>query len=685
MRNVTVFLFLLQCAMAGSPPLNFSLNAGAGCYGICIAPPGIYVLALTTDSSGNTYFTGSTNIANLPTGPNAFQPALPQSECFFPFAGYACSHAFVVKLDPGGNVLWATYLGGNGVDTATAMAVDSSGNVFVAGSTGPSSLNSCATCAGNTFPITPGAPYGPPTPPDQTVGFVTEVSADGSRLLFSTFLPGSSGGEVALAVDSIDNAYVAYQTGSGAPVQTTPGAFETTPATPANGTVVVKFNTAGSAVAYATYLGIGDFPASLAVDAAGNAVIAGYAQNGFPVTAGAYQTSVPAGQQAGFIAKLNASGSGLVYATYLGQSVSDVALDANGDAYVVAVLPSGETVQEVAHLSGDGSSLVYAVSVAGATGVAVDLSGDAYVAGSNPNAAQTVFVERIAPGGVVSGSEVLGGPAVNAPGQPVPLNDSANVIAVAPNGSAVISGRAVSGQFPGIDEPVTASGFVYVASLFINATIMNAASYVAGPVAPGEIASVFGYGFAQGGVVPAVNGVLPSSYASMSAMFDEFPAPLIYVSPRQINLQVPWEIAGRSSVNMSVVVSGETLGPYVVQVAAAAPGIFYVTNADGSINSAANPAAQGSFVAIYGTGGGVVSTAGVDGALWPVSPLSWMTLPVSVSMGGASAAVIYAGSAPTLLSGFFQINATLPQAGTGTAPVVLNIGGASTTVGVSVR
>lgn len=684
--------------MAGNPPLNFSFNAGTGCYGICVAPPGIYVNALATDSSGNTYFTGTTNIASLPTGSNAFQPSFPQSGCFLPFVAYACSHAYVVKLDPSGNVLWATYLGGNGVDSATAIAVDSAGNVFLAGSTGPSELNSCSSCAPNTFPTTQDAPYGPPSPPDQTVGFLTRLSADGSQLVFSTFLPGSCGGNVALAIDSIDNAYVTYQTGESSPVTTSPGAFEAAPSPAANGTLVLKVNTnppvmplpllaarpaaTPGATGYATYLGVGDFPMAIAVDSAGSAVVAGYAQSGFPVTAGAYQTTYPAGQQAGFVAKLNASGSGLIYATYLGQSVTAAALDANGDAYVVAVLPPGESVQQVVHLSGDGSALVYSVPAQGVTSVAVDLIGDAYVAGTNPSAAQTVFVERIAPGGAVSGGEVLGGPAVGAPGQPVPINDTANVIAIAPNGSAVISGRAVSGQFPGISEPITENGFVYVASLFISPTIMSAASYVAGPVAPGEIVAIFGYGW--GGAETTVNfgayGVVP-----------------IYLSAHQINVQVPWEIAGEASIQMSIVSTTgpgfgpvspvSTIGPFVVQVAPSAPGVFFVNNSDGTTNSASNPASRGDFISIYGTGGGLMNPAGVDGANWPLSPLSSMTLPVSVSIGGASANLIYAGSAPTLLSGFFQINAGVPVniAPSSNASLVLTIGAASTTVPVAIR
>lgn len=80
---------------------------------------------------GNTYFTGNINVTTLPTTPNAFQPSLPQSTCFFLFSNYPCTHAFVVKLNAAGNVVWATYLGGNGADSGSAIAVDAGGDVLV--------------------------------------------------------------------------------------------------------------------------------------------------------------------------------------------------------------------------------------------------------------------------------------------------------------------------------------------------------------------------------------------------------------------------------------------------------------------------------------------------------------------------------------------------------------------------
>jgi uncharacterized protein (TIGR03437 family) len=138
--------------------------------------------------------------------------------------------------------------------------------------------------------------------------------------------------------------------------------------------------------------------------------------------------------------------------------------------------------------------------------------------------------------------------------------------------------------------------------------------------------------------------------------FDEFSAPQTYASPTQINVQVPWEIAGRASTVVSVANAGLLAGRTVVSVRAAQPGIFYVVNSDGSRNSAANPAVGGDFVSIYATGGGAMSVPGATGMSWPLAPLSFLMQAVSVSVSVGGGKVVYAGSVPTLGSGFFQLN-----------------------------
>jgi uncharacterized protein (TIGR03437 family) len=153
---------------------------------------------------------------------------------------------------------------------------------------------------------------------------------------------------------------------------------------------------------------------------------------------------------------------------------------------------------------------------------------------------------------------------------------------------------------------------------------------------------------------------------------------------QQATVQVPWEIAGQTSTEVVVTYNG---GPPAgatasvpVVVATASPGIFAVANSDGTLNSPSNPAKAGGFITIYGTGGGVTNSLGTTGGLWPINAsLATLTQPVSVSIGGTNVTVLYAGAAPTLESGYFQINVALPSGlhASSAVNLVVNVGGSS--------
>jgi uncharacterized protein (TIGR03437 family) len=200
--------------------------------------------------------------------------------------------------------------------------------------------------------------------------------------------------------------------------------------------------------------------------------------------------------------------------------------------------------------------------------------------------------------------------------------------------------------------------------------VENAGSYQTGAISPGEILSIFGSGFNAGAIVS----------------FDGTAAPVLYGGAGQINLVAPYEIAGRTSTNMTVNVDGVTSAPEAFPVAAAAPGIFIVLNQDYSINSAANPAAQSSVLVLYATGEGQTNPPGVDGKT-AADVLPKPVLPVSVMVGGKSAIMQYAGAAPNFIAGAMQINAQLPPGvASGTSvPLVLNVGSFRTTVKVAIR
>ena len=218
------------------------------------------------------------------------------------------------------------------------------------------------------------------------------------------------------------------------------------------------------------------------------------------------------------------------------------------------------------------------------------------------------------------------------------------------------------------------SGRVSTSSVPAVTAVVNAGSFVAGAVSPGEIVSIFGSGFS-------------ADTSATKVYFDSTAAPLLYTSPGQINAVVPYEIAAQASTNMHVEINGVASGSQTLAVASAAPGIFIVLNQDYSINSAARPAARESAVIVYATGEGQTNPAGVDGKIadtvWPKPVDS-----VSASVAGADAKVLYAGAAPFFIAGAMQINVKLPAglaAGT-VAPLVVSVGAFhSQTVMIAVR
>jgi acetyltransferase-like isoleucine patch superfamily enzyme len=235
---------------------------------------------------------------------------------------------FVTKLNPSGTALvYSTYLGGSGCEGVLGIAVDALSNAYVAGAT--SSTN---------FPTTSGAFQTALGGGDD--GFVTKLNPAGTALVYSTYL-GGGGNEAgyAIAVDALSNAYVEGSTNS-TNFPTTSGAFQLASGGAADG-FVTKLNPAGTALVYSTYLGgSGNDQAQggIALDGLGNAYVAGHTQaTNFPTTSGAFQTAL-GGDYDAFVTKLNPTGTGLVYSTYLGGSGFDaaqgIALDALGSAYV---------------------------------------------------------------------------------------------------------------------------------------------------------------------------------------------------------------------------------------------------------------------------------------------------------------------------------------------------------------
>ena len=296
-------------------------------------------------------------------------------------------------------------------------------------------------------------------------------------LVYSTYL-GGSGYDVgsAIAVDSSGSAYVTGSTTS-ANFPTTVGAFQTTYGG-GDDTFVSKLNAAGSALVYSTYLSDSS-PESgheIAVDSSGSAYIMGDTYNtNFPITAGAFQTTYGGGRDA-FVSKLNASGSSLIYSTYLGGSGNDedggIAVDSSGSAYVTGFTGStdfptttgayqttnGGGGAFVSKLNAAGSALAYSTYLGGSSlsigfGIAVDSSGNAYVTGfTSGNFPTTAGAYQTTAGGnrdvFVSKLNVTGSALVYSTYLGGNKDENGNGIAVDSSGSAYVTGNTYSTNFP---------------------------------------------------------------------------------------------------------------------------------------------------------------------------------------------------------------------------------------------
>lgn len=356
------------------------------------------IRGIAVDSSSNIYLTGSTSSLDFPTTTGAFQVTHGPNADGVSFS----DDAFITKLNSHGNgFIYSTFIGGSSSDSAGGIAVDADGNAYVAGSS--FSLD---------FPTTVGA--------FQTVShrnddaFVLKLNPEGSALLYSTFLGGEDMDSASkIAIDDVGNAYV----GGGTRSLDFPVTYAVTPRLRyIDDAFVAKLSPNGSELIYSVCLGSSgeDTLRGLAIDAWGNAFITGitdgnlnprYGQRLFPMR-NAIQ-SVSGGDWEGFVTKINAAGTDLIYSTYLGGSwmdyCEDIAVDPMGNAYVAGYTLSRDfetkhPLQDTCACSGDdgdgflvrlapdGQQYGFATFIGGssddsATSVAVDRFGSAYVLG----------------------------------------------------------------------------------------------------------------------------------------------------------------------------------------------------------------------------------------------------------------------------------------------------------------
>jgi uncharacterized protein (TIGR03437 family) len=250
------------------------------------------------------------------------------------------------------------------------------------------------------------------------------------------------------------------------------------------------------------------------------------------------------------------------------------------------------------------------------------------------------------------------------------------------------SARDQPGEFTKFAPPTVANGRVYMPTLSnavvvygvltgssiaptpVISSVVNSASFLPGPVAPGELVTIFGANL--GPSLPAgaqlSNNLVAHTVENTQVLIGGVAAPILYASATQINTIVPFGVSG-ATTEFQVTYQGQPMAALSLPVDAASPAIFSsngsgggegaILNQDGSVNSGTNPAAPGSVVALFATGGGLTTPASDDGAL-TTAPYPAPDLPVSVTIAGTSAQVKYAGAAPGLVAGVLQIDVVVP-------------------------
>ena len=422
------------------------------------------------DGTGNAYIAGYTASTDFPTR-NPLQAS----------SGGGANDAFVAKIDPTGSLVYATYLGGADDDGAQAIAVDGAGNAYVTGYT----LSTNFPTANALQPMNATKA----NCVSSGDAFVAKLDPAGATLVYSTYLGGSCQDQAwGIALDGSNDVYVAGWTTSSDyptknPVQASvSGAF--------GDAFLTKIASTGASLDYSTYLGGSglDFARGVAVDGSGNAYLVGYtASANFP-TRQPIQAAYAGGTFYGdaFVAKFDATGSALVYSTYLGGSNDDlaeaVAVDGAGVAHVSGFtestnFPTANAMQGsygggpgdgfVAAIDAGGSAFAYCTYLGGtgddnALGIAVKATGEATVVGFtdstnfttvNPVQAQygggfnDAFVSTFdASGATFTFSTFLGGSGI----------DSANAVALDGAGNVHVAGETASTDFPTV-QPVQAS------------------------------------------------------------------------------------------------------------------------------------------------------------------------------------------------------------------------------------
>ncbi len=592
---------------------------------------------IAVDVQGNAYITGSAGSIDFPTTKNAVQTSPGGS-----------GDAFLTKLNAFGSALvYSTYLGGSGIDTGSAVALDSAGNAYVAGSTFSTDFPTKYP-----FQSAKGA---------QQDAFVAKINAAGTDLAYSTYLGGDAVDQGnGIAVDAAGNAYVTGYTASGNFPLQSPLRGSSSNSVDA---FVTKLNPAGSALVYSTYLGGSgtDYGTAIAVDSSGSAYVTGIvASEDFPVVNPIDATLGSHAVDDAFVAKFTPAGSSLVYSTFLGGGSADesyaIAIDQAGNAYVTGRTNSSDfpltgAIQStrvafdifVTEINAAGSAKLFSTFIGGSgsesgRGIAVDHLGNIHVAGEGTSTDFPVVRPlQGASGGGAGPQDALVLLLGNAP----PVNGP--VI-------TAVSDNLVDGG------PVVPGGWFYVKGTDL-----------------ADVTRIWGAGdFSD-------STTLPTDLNGVEVWVNGAPVPVYFISPGQVNAQAPANVSGAMTVQIFRLGLGSNV--LTASVAQVQPSLyFYQANSknyaaalfhdyslmgDPAIVPGTHKAKPGDIIQLYAAGLGPSPSGSVLTAPVPITG-------VSVTLGTTSAQVL---AADLVAPGQYQVNFVVPQLANGEYVITVSAGG----------
>ncbi len=611
--------------------------------------------AIVIDAFDNVLVAGQTNSAGFPVssgvGGAVFNPTT------FPATNAGGYDGFVTKFSANGiGPIYSTCIGGNRDDFVRGIALDGSGNAYVAGATASADLRASGSFQGALGGLT-----------DAFVARISEISL--SVTPASVNLGVNQIQQFSATVLNAANTAVIWTINPAVGTISNTGLYQAPASSPTAVTVIVTATSIAdpskSAVASVT---VGP-PISVSVAPA-------------TVTLGPGQT-----QQ--FTANVTNTSNALVNWTIAPQTGI---ISGAGFYTAPAAITVRTTVTLTATSVADSSKTAIAlITLQPPTPVAITVTPASISMTAGEKQQFSAAVTGLASSAVTWSAAPLVG-TVDAAGlytapYPITANQTVTVTARSTADGTVAGSATIS---------LTPSGARITAEGVTNAASFQSANTIGG-VSPGLIVTVFGaqIGPAQGaGVQLTPSGAVDTITGGVRVLFDGIAAPMIYSSAGQVSCVAPYALAGKTTTQIQVEYNGQRSNAVTIPVQAASPAIFTadasgkgqgaILNQDNSVNSPTNPATAGAIVVIYATGAGQTNPDGVDGRVTGAPP-PLPRLPVTVSIGATDAEILFAGAAPGLVAGVLQINARVPAGVTSTpAEVKVTIGAASTVNAVTV-